>query len=188
VLHEGGGAVVLHRRCQELSRGAPSLQMLLKPAGDEASGFRKDWLRFTDSKPKREGLNVYVLVDPANTKKKKSDWTAMWVIGLGRDKNYVVLDVLRDKLNLQERADALFYLVSTWKPLLVAYEEYGMQADIQFIRTGRSGRTTAFASSPSAARWAKRTAFASSCPCSRTAASSCRTRASEPSMTKPPSI
>src|SRR5262245_25007528 len=79
-----------------------SLQMLLKPAGDEASGFRKEWLEFTNNTPSRTGLNVYILVDPANTKKKRSDWSAMWVIGLGRDKNYHVLDVLRDKLNRSE--------------------------------------------------------------------------------------
>ncbi len=110
-----------------------STQMLLLPAGDDAQGFKREWLSYSKEQPKREGLNVYILVDPANTKRKKSDFTAMWVVGLGPDQNYVVLDLLRDKLNLTERAERLFELVQKWKPLLVGYEEYGLEADIQHI-------------------------------------------------------
>ena len=58
----------------------------------------------------------------------------MWVIGLGLDNNYTVLDVLRDKLTLTQRTDRLFELVQQWRPLAVFYEEYGLQADIEHIR------------------------------------------------------
>jgi len=108
-------------------------QMLLNPKGDETQGFKREWLRYTKGDPNRHGLNVYLIVDPANAKRKKSDFTAMWVIGLGADRNYVILDVVRDKLNLPQRADLVFQLVERWRPLLVGYEEYGMQADIQHI-------------------------------------------------------
>ena len=96
-------------------------------------GFKREWLRYSAGQPRREGLNVYILVDPANAKKKRSDYTSMWVLGLVPDQNYVVLDLLRDKLTLGERAERLFELVNLWKPILVGYEEYGMQADTQHI-------------------------------------------------------
>jgi hypothetical protein len=91
-----------------------STRMLLKPAGDEAQGFNREWLCFTDGQPARENLNVYILVDPANAKKKRSDFTSMWVIGIGRDEHFVVLDLVRDKLNLTERTERLFELVAKW--------------------------------------------------------------------------
>ena len=123
-------------------------QMLLSPKGDDAQGFRREWLRYSTEQPKREGLNVYILVDPANAKRKKSDFTAMWVVGLGPDQNYVILDVLRDKLNLSERAERLFELVAKWKPLAVGYEEYGLQADIQFVERLQHERNYRFRIQP----------------------------------------
>jgi phage terminase large subunit-like protein len=123
-------------------------QMLLNPMGDSSQGFKREWLCWSASRPTREGVNVYLIVDPANTKKKKSDWTCMWAIGAGRDRNYVVLDVVRDKLNLKERADALFELHEKWLPLGVGYEEYGMQADIQFIEHLQNERNYRFKITP----------------------------------------
>jgi predicted phage terminase large subunit-like protein len=108
-------------------------QMLLDPKGDDTQGFKREWLRFVKGEPKRFGLNVYIIVDPANSKRKGSDYTAMWVVGLGADRNYVVLDVIRDRLNLRERVETLFDLVDKYKPLAVGYEEYGLQADIQHV-------------------------------------------------------
>jgi phage terminase large subunit-like protein len=123
-------------------------QMLLNPMGDSSQGFKREWLCWSASRPTREGVNVYIIVDPANTKKKKSDWTCMWAIGAGRDRNYVVLDLVRDKLNLKERADTLFELHEKWLPLGVGYEEYGMQADIQFIEHLQNERNYRFKITP----------------------------------------
>jgi predicted phage terminase large subunit-like protein len=108
-------------------------QMLLDPVGDETQNFKRDWLRFhkgTDG----AGLNKYILVDPANEKKKTSDYTAMVVIGLGADENYYLLDIIRDRLNLTQRGDVLFRLHKKWRPLTVGYEQYGMQADISYLQ------------------------------------------------------
>jgi len=132
-----------------------STQMLLKPQGDDAQGFKREWLRYSQGQPKREGLNIYIVCDPANAKKKRSDFTSMWVVGLGPDNNYVVLDVLRDKLNLGERAERLFELVERWKPLLVGYEEYSMQADIQHIEHLQNERNYRFRIKPLGGSMAK---------------------------------
>jgi phage terminase large subunit-like protein len=57
----------------------------------------------------------------------------MFVIGLGSDNNYYTLDIVRDRLNLTERATTLFNLHRRWNPLAVGYERYGVQSDIQHI-------------------------------------------------------
>lgn len=109
-------------------------QMLQNPKADEAQGFREEWLRYYD-KVQPAGLNAYLLVDPANAKKRSSDYTAAWVVGLGPDRNYYVLDMVRDRLNLTERTRLVMDLHRKWKPLQVRYERYGMQADIEHLRS-----------------------------------------------------
>lgn len=111
-------------------------QMLLDPTADRAQGFREEWLRYYPNSKigDFEALNKYLLVDPANDKKKQSDFTAMAVIGLGADENYYLLDAIRDRLNLRERADAVFSLHRRWRPKGVGYERYGMQADIDYLK------------------------------------------------------
>ena len=107
-------------------------QMLQNPSADKAMGFRTEWLKYWSAQH-ASNLNVYIVVDPASKKKKTSDYTVMWVIGLGADKNYYKLDVVRDRLSLTERAKTLFDLHKKWKPIKVGYESYGLQADIEHM-------------------------------------------------------
>lgn len=111
-----------------------SCQMLLNPVADEAQGFKQDWMRTFVQNNENRNFNKYILVDPANEKKKQSDYTSMFVVGLGMDENYYVLDIIRDRLNLTERADALFSLHKRWKPMRVGYERYGIMSDVQHIQ------------------------------------------------------
>jgi len=109
-------------------------QMLQNPKADETQGFLTEWLRYA---PRREptGLNVYLLFDPASGKKKGNDYTAAWAVGLGSDKNIYVLDMVRDRLNLQQRAELVMRWHRKYKPKQVRYEKYSMQADIEYIKT-----------------------------------------------------
>lgn len=109
-------------------------QMLQNPKADEMQGFRDDWLRYYD-RADADKLNRYILIDPASGKKKDNDYTSGWVIGLGADQNYYVLDIVRDRLNLTQRAALLMDWHRKWRPLEVRYERYGMQADIEHIRS-----------------------------------------------------
>jgi predicted phage terminase large subunit-like protein len=108
-------------------------QMLLDPAADRTQGFKEEWIRFYPGGD-LAGANKYLLVDPASERKKKSDYTAMAVIALGSDENYYLVDAVRDRLSLKERADAVFALHRRWKPKGVGYEHYGMQADVEYLR------------------------------------------------------
>jgi len=118
-------------------------QMLQNPRSDETQGFQEPWIRRYEQM-QAKGLNTYVLVDPANSKKKSSDFTVMWVIGLGPDENYYLLDGLRDRLNLTERAARVIDLHRKWKPKQVRYESYGLQADIEHIKTVQTAENYRF--------------------------------------------
>lgn len=103
------------------------------PIPDGGGEFKRDWCKYYQSHD-GGGTTRYLLVDPAGAKGKTSDYTAIWVVGLGPDSNYYILDILRDRLNLTERANALFRLHKKWKPYEVRYESFGMQGDIEHIQ------------------------------------------------------
>lgn len=110
-------------------------QMLQNPQADETQGFKAEWLKFHDGFT-RGGMNVYILIDPAGAKGKRNDYTAAWVIGLGPDRNIYVLDLVRDRLNLTQRAQLVMRLHRKWQPMRVGgvrYEKYGLMADIEHI-------------------------------------------------------
>ncbi len=121
-------------------------QMLQDPRADVAQGFREEWLGYWDSRTPGgwQEMNRYVVVDPAGEKKAGSDYTVMLVMGLGADGNYYLIDGIRDRLNLTERAEGLFRLHRTYRPLAVGYERYGVQADIEHIRYEMEGRNYRF--------------------------------------------
>lgn len=108
-------------------------QMLQNPKADETQGFREEWPRYYDGDA-AHGTTRYVLVDAASSKKKGSDYTAAWVIGLGADQNYYALEIVRDRLNLTQRAELVMDLHRKWKPKEVRYERYGLMADIEHIK------------------------------------------------------
>lgn len=121
---------VLSVRKASLGSWVFASQMMCDPRQSGSMGFHKEWLRFWTPEI-WENLNRLIVVDPADKIKRKSDWTVMWVVGLGADRNYYIIDVIRDKLSLTGRANALFALHQKYRPQWVFYEEVGIQADIQ---------------------------------------------------------
>ncbi len=109
-------------------------QMLQNPKADDVQGFDLSWRR-TYHKVDRDRLNKYIIVDPAGEKKRTSDYTAAWVLGVSEDKCIYVLDMVRDRLSLTERADLLFRWHRQHKPIQrgVYYEKYGKDSDIEHI-------------------------------------------------------
>lgn len=109
-------------------------QILLNPKADALQGFRREWLRHYRRIEPRQ-LNWYLCFDAASSKKKGSDFTAGWAIGLGRDQNYYCIPELRDRLNLKERADRLFDMHRRYRPRQVRYEKYGLMSDIEHFQS-----------------------------------------------------
>lgn len=111
-----------------------SCQILQNPVADSLQSFKEEWLTYYRTVDHSK-LNLYLVCDPASSKKKTSDYTAMVVIGLGSDNNLYLIDALYDRLGLIERKEALFEFHRTYRPLGVGYEEYGLQADIEYFES-----------------------------------------------------
>ena len=124
----------LAQKRQEMGPYTFACQMLQDPKADETQGFKTEWLRHYE-RTTREGQNVCIVVDAASSKRKDSDYTAMFVVGFNADQNLYVLDIIRDRFNLKQRTDALFQLHRKWGPIdRVGYERYGMMADVDHIK------------------------------------------------------
>ena len=113
-----------------------SCQQLLNPVPDEQQTFKAHWINYYGKLP--SGIVKVLLCDPASGKKEKKekhDYTVMWVWAIDERGNYYWVDAIREKLDLHDRWRMLRYL---WKrhPQIrrVGYEEYGLQADIQFFK------------------------------------------------------
>ncbi len=111
-----------------------SSQMLQLPISAGTRMFKDEWFQTLAEMPARSSLNVYVIIDSANAKRKTSDYTTMFVIGFGRDFNYYPLDALRDKINLAERTRCLFDLVERWRPNMVFWEQQGLASDVEHVK------------------------------------------------------
>lgn len=140
------GNTVLTQLEKELGAYGFAGQYMQNPAPVGGGEFKTEWIQYYDNYAANfsaHGMNVYIMYDPANSKKNKAnedpDYTAMVVIGLARDNNYYILDMVRDRLNPTERIDVLFELHKKWnkqagKSPIVVSEQYGMMTDNFFLK------------------------------------------------------
>jgi predicted phage terminase large subunit-like protein len=107
-----------------------STQMLLNPLADSLQGFREEWLR--KWYPQRwDNMTRVILCDPSLGRSAKSDYTAMWVLGLSGDGNVYVIDMLRARMNQPARKRQLFRWHRQYRPHTVLYERVGFQTDVE---------------------------------------------------------
>lgn len=105
-------------------------QILQNPTAGSEAMFRKEWPRFSDIRPST--LNVYIVCDPASSRKKGSDRTAMFAVGIDAARNKYVLGGYAHKMGLAERWKKLSGLWKTWSVMpgvqivKVGYERYGL--------------------------------------------------------------
>lgn len=122
----------LAKKVKDMGTYVASCQLFNNPVMEGEQTFNVDWLRYWSPKTWSK-MNTYILVDPANSKTKKSDYTVIAVIGLGPDQNYYLIDMVRDKLTVRERSQRVMALHSQYRPKAVGYEKYGIQTDIDFL-------------------------------------------------------
>ncbi len=117
-------------------------EMMQNPILDSSQQMDVEDLQYhtiTDYTP----LNLYMICDAAGSKKKTSDYTAYIIIGVDAESNILLIDGLRDRLNLCERWEAFLKLYSLYpNTVTIYYEEVGMQDDIahfksEMMRIGR---------------------------------------------------
>ena len=112
-------------------------QLLQNPAAGTEAMFRLEWLRYLDVRPAT--LNVYILGDPASSKKKGSDRTAIYVVGVAQGGSKWILDGYHHRMRLSERWNAIKLLRRHWltqpgvQLVKVGYERYGSTADLEYF-------------------------------------------------------
>lgn len=122
---------------KKLKQGPATIacQMLQNPAAGTQAMFNKEHLRYADIRPGT--VNIYILCDPASSKKKGSDRTAMPVIAVDAQRNKYLVDGYHHKMSLPERWTALSGLRKHWmnqpgvQSVHVGYERYGMRSDLE---------------------------------------------------------
>lgn len=106
-------------------------QQLQNPTLGGGSALDSKWLDkcYYDTLPKT--LNYYILIDPAGSKSKRSDFSVFVVVGVSPDKQFFLIDMVRDKLDVYERWNILKDLHKRYRPDAVYYEQQGMQSDLE---------------------------------------------------------
>ena len=113
-------------------------QMLQNPKAGSEQVFDPEWIRRIELRPRI--LNIYILCDPAHSKKQSSDRTAIAVIGVDHSFNKYLLDGLCHRMNLKERWSALRKIRDRWvrqpgvQVVKVGYERYGKDSDIEHFK------------------------------------------------------
>lgn len=129
-------------------RSTVAAQMLLNPLAGNSSTF--DTTRFKHYDVIPSILNVYILVDPSKGKTKRSDRTAIAVIGIDVGGNKYLLDGYCHRMKLSRRWELLKQLKKKWEDhpgvqlLRVGYEQYGMQSDLEVIEEKMEAEGNAF--------------------------------------------
>ena len=115
-----------------------SCQMLANPLAGHQRMFDITDLRTYEVRP--ETLAIYIMVDPARSKKADSDGTAVVVLGVDYALNKYLLDGFNHKMDLQERWLRTAQMYKTWRSATgvqacyVGYESFGAQADLDYFR------------------------------------------------------
>lgn len=112
-------------------------QMLQNPAAGNAVIFNKAWLKFMEIRPAT--LNIYIMCDPASSKKKGSDKTAIAAVGIDAAGNRWLVDGVHHKMGLRERWLHIKALRKRWlampgvQMVRVGYERYGSTSDLEYM-------------------------------------------------------
>lgn len=117
------------------------MQNPVPPGGED---FKLEWLKFYTEELNHKAMNVYIVVDPANSKDRNSDNTAILVIGANKDQKLYVIDMYIDKFNYKERQDLLFNLVEEYQPKNTFIEEYAMQLELVHLQSEMERRNYRF--------------------------------------------
>lgn len=112
-------------------------QLLQDPLSGQQRMFDVENLQVYEVRP--ETLNVYIMVDPARSKKKGSAKTGIVVLGVDYSLNKYLLDGYNHQMDLRERWERTAMLYHKWRRTpgvqntYVGYESFGAQADLDYF-------------------------------------------------------
>lgn len=128
--------------------------MLLNPRLANTSDFALENLQFCEYIP--SNLNIFIMVDPAQSKKTNADYTSISVVGVKQISKHAnasysiyLLDGVRDRMNFKETWTCINQLYSKWSTfnkvhgngrntIDVFYEKFGAAKDDELIEEYQS--------------------------------------------------
>jgi hypothetical protein len=122
---------------KEVSSYVLSCQYLQNPLAGTERMFDVSDFEVYDIRP--HSINVYIMVDPAKSKNKGSDATAIAVIGVDAAMNKYLLDGFNHKMDLQDRWKYTELMYRKWQrvpgvqSVKVGYEKFSAQADLDYF-------------------------------------------------------
>lgn len=110
-----------------------SSQYLNNPIPDEAATFKRgDFQRYDAEDVRGKEMMKAMLIDPALTVSRESDYTAIVVVGLDKFGALWVLDITRGRWLPTEIIEKIFKLDELWKPNVVAIETIAFQKALAY--------------------------------------------------------
>ena len=113
-------------------------QQLMNPTPENQQKVHADWIQYYQITPARSSMNVYIVGDPANTKKSAEhhdpDFTSIWVFGACARGFRYLLDGAYGRFSLVERWAELKRFVMKWEPKTVGWERYGKDTEPDTMR------------------------------------------------------
>jgi len=104
-------------------------QMLQDPTVSKERGLDIAWINYYDELPKV--MNKYMFCDPAGSKDKTSDSTVITVIGCTPQRHFYLVDMIRDKMDVYERYQALKEMYLKHDPYDIYYEKQALNSDLE---------------------------------------------------------
>jgi predicted phage terminase large subunit-like protein len=109
-------------------------QYLNNPVDQDSAMFKLKWIRYFREGPER--VRKYILIDPASTDSKTSDFTGIIICGVDPDNNIFVYEAINNKSTIGEMISLIFEKVLEYKVYedgCVALEVNANQQTYQYI-------------------------------------------------------
>lgn len=95
--------------------------------------FSDTWLNFYEPKDIKKSWATYMICDPGLSQKRSADRTSIIVLAAGPERRLFVVDWVMDRLDPDQRADAIVRLVRKHRPRRFIYEEFGLVSDTFYL-------------------------------------------------------
>ena len=112
-------------------------QQLQNPLMGSNKAFDPEWIQWWEVRP--HVVNIYIMFDPAKTKNRNADRSAMMVVAVDSHRNKYLVDGAIHRMSLSERWVSLRNMRKKWlnvpgvQLVKVGYEKFSAQADLEYF-------------------------------------------------------